>query len=294
MFVSEISRVVSAPVIRTAATKCTKALQGLAQDTVSFTRELPILPRPQEESLCQKIISGLFGNEVFYMKSNPFHDIRRFTVRAPRLYVDLADGVFTYDKNFALKNITFQHHNYGSYADIGEISVFDKAGKLLSQLSPEQAKVLRHYRGNLAVNMNAALRHGNIERSLFPEDVKLMDGIFADAKIPTTLSQDTTVYRGVEITGHNANFYDTNVVKGNILTQKGFLSTSANRDVAENFGNALFAIKVPKGKKFLDMHAITCVSNFYRSEEELLFARNSRLLIKDIDYPSHTVFADML
>ncbi len=272
-----------------------KSIYSIPGDIVSFSGNNNELPLESDMEVCKKVIRSFYGDEAIYKKhSFGTHCIPRFDVRSPKLFKNIADGVFIYDKQNKLQYIALQHHGEGSCFNIDKITIHDNQGNLIKTLSPEQAKVLRHYRGNMAVNINSVLRHGNIENSLFADDLKAMDSLFTSDEIPSVTKEDMIVYRGLNISEYNADYFISHYLNSNLIEEKSFMSTSKSKDIAHKNGNILLEIKVPKGTKYLDMHTLTSVSEYYIPEEEMLFNRNTKLIPEKFDKDTRVMTLKML
>lgn len=106
---------------------------------------------------------------------------------------------------------------------------------------------------------------------------KTLDATFKDA--PFKIGSDTTVYRGftpgtpenssVEAEQAAEKFYDR-LDEGDVLEDRGFLSTSTQPQIAYSFGRILAEINLPRGQKVLIGAA---------SETEFILPRGMRLRV---------------
>lgn len=126
----------------------------------------------------------------------------------------------------------------------------DKAQrKQMKKLSPAQNKAVMRY---ISVSgeyrdINGYLRGAPKELNMDTARVVLtLDSAFDDAG--HMLAQNATVYRGVR--GTSAEF--RGLSKGDVFKDRGYVSTSQRRAVAEGFSGRTFVeIRLPKGQKFL-------------------------------------------
>jgi hypothetical protein len=73
---------------------------------------------------------------------------------------------------------------------------------------------------------------------------------------------------------------------GKIIEEKGYLSTSAKREIAEKFENGIMReIRVPPSAKCADISGIS----YFKNEYEYLFARNQKTNIIDAWYDKNGV-----
>ena len=273
--------------------ECPKELKS---DSVSFGNIYNnSLIKKQDCETCDKIIKNLYGEKAEFM---PEHS--RFQRSFPRFDIDIkgeyktiANGTLFLDDENNLKYITIQEKDETGWCDLGEIKVIDTQGNIVKKLSKEQAKIIRHYRGNLATGLNSALIF-NPANSLFQDDIKIMDSMFADNKIYSTFEKDTKVYRGFEVNKHNIDFFRNNFNIGNTFKDKGFLSTTKDPNRLKKYGNYYIEINIPAGTKYLDMPLLTSVSEYYIHEDEILLNRNTKLFIYAYDQNTKTFFAEVV
>jgi hypothetical protein len=125
-----------------------------------------------------------------------------------------------------------------------------KQEEFLIKLSDKEIKVLKKYTHSSSY-INGKLRFGNSfshEKNIeIIDDIKTFDNLFLN--IPP-LENEIIVYRGIEcedlsISKKKEYFYD-----------RGFVSTSLNKDIGEQFGDCLLKISIPIGSKVLPIYAI--------------------------------------
>jgi len=145
----------------------------------------------------------------------------------------------------------------------------------------------------MATNINHALRcFDNL--SFWKKEIDTMDSLFNDSKIYSTFDKDTVLYRGFEVNDRNRDYFAKNWDVGKIIHEKGFLSTTTDKDRAENYGNFYLKITVPKGTKYLDMPVLTSPSEYYIHESEVLLNRNSKLKLTGYDEDTRTFSATLV
>jgi hypothetical protein len=91
------------------------------------------------------------------------------------------------------------------------------------------------------------------------------------------LKGEEIVYRGIRTDKKTSAAF----IKDAIIEDKAFMSTTADREVAKNFGNTVLTIRVPKGTKALKMQEILHNPSSER-EKELLLQRGTKLKITHV------------
>lgn len=114
------------------------------------------------------------------------------------------------------------------------------------------------------------------------------------------LKNNIIVYRGIEEISDILNNEErmswvrpekinVNILKGKIIKEKGFLSTTLNKNVgkawAKKYG-AYFIFNVPKGINVIDRNIVL---NNLSVEEEIIFNKNTSYLINDIYYDNDDI-----
>ena len=158
----------------------------------------------------------------------------------------------------------------------------------LEQLNNVQKNSLAKYSKNYDELINGYLRNGVLSSSLMNEAklntlINNLDGIFEEVPL---LNHNTITYRGIDgINGlkkfipklkEAKNFDDVISIlnKGKVdFIEKGFLSTSKDKSVAETFGDIVFKIESTADIPKISMQSY---SKFY-NEKEVLFGRNQKL-----------------
>lgn len=147
------------------------------------------------------------------------------------------------------------------------VSVYD--------VTPEEAQALRDYVGPEFAFMNAYSRNPRgPDYEHYEAKSKQLDSLIA--KQPP-LKGEEIVYRGMRPPKELAN----QLVKGAIIQDPGFMSTSIDRERAKNFGDTVLTIRVPKG-----YHAVR-VQDYIQgtvaeNERELLLPRGTKLKITGV------------
>ena len=183
-----------------------------------------------------KLIKNYHASEEikgFYVQRDNFYD------RHP------ATGIMNFDENGKLVSVTFQEHEGGSLVQLGRTIVYDLKGNILKELSKEQTKEIRSYRGNMAININNILRNDGENNEFWKPYIDIMDSLFKSDKIYSRTTKPMTVYRGIDINQRLWNILED----GNIFLEKGYMSTSRDKDIAKRNGNYLLEIEIPKGTK---------------------------------------------
>ncbi len=142
-----------------------------------------------------------------------------------------------------------------------------------NSLSEDERQAIKDYTGSAYVNINSVLRgHQSSFEGDNYEKAKNIHKALANSEIPC----DCKVYRGASINalGIYKNASDEELV-GKIITDKGFMSTSMNRDKSFS-GDVKMEISVPSGA-----HGayVGYVGTYGHLEEEVLFDAGQRLQI---------------
>ena len=117
--------------------------------------------------------------------------------------------------------------------------------------------------------INAGLRRGKAH--LFGETIDTLNAAIAKASVP----RDMTVWRGVKDLA-----FLRGVGVGDVITEKGYTSTSIRKKTAKDFrGDGLLVISVPQGYPAAYVHHVPNVTN---KQFELLIRRGARFVIEAI------------
>lgn len=151
--------------------------------------------------------------------------------------------------------------------------LYNELRKLAPQPTNEESKALGFYGGSGYTHLNSNLRHDHKYADKEPM-VKNLDAYLAKSEI----IEEITVYRGVK--GEYAKILKSVVTTGSKFIDRGFMSTSTNKGIADNFESGLLMkIKVPKGARGA---AIADYSG-HPNEKEVLLPRNSTLTVTAYD-----------
>lgn len=134
---------------------------------------------------------------------------------------------------------------------------------------------LTDYKGSGHRDMNETLRNG--ETSIH---IKNIDAAFAKSEV----SEDTTVYRGIETAGLQSykdlmdSVADPKALVGTLIRKPTYQSVSLSRDVADNFGDKVFLeITLKAGTPAINMEPFASLN-----ESELLLPHGGAYRIDDI------------
>lgn len=153
--------------------------------------------------------------------------------------------------------------------------IFQKMYSSIDGFSKEQIKAVKDYCGDSYKAMNSYLRKGKIEKggsSLTPSqiksEIKTLQDMFNSSKLP----ENITTFRGVSRDAIGK------FEKGKIISDKAFLSTSINKDIALGFtkyskNGVVLRIEIDEGFNVLPATSINRFGNrsMYLDEAEILF-----------------------
>ena len=186
-----------------------------------------------------------------------------------------------YKRNLKERNEFFENSFNNLYETLGEYGVF------------RLNNAIDFYSKGFDADINGILRGQNIEldanrTDLIEKSVERLQNAIKEFEIP----QNIKLYRNISVEALKNIGIDENNIKeleGMVYNEKGFSSTSIDRDVAIMFGNQkgkktnqqqiLFEINVPKGKnRGLPIYNR---SNF-KEEQEVLLKNNSNFKITNV------------
>jgi hypothetical protein len=151
----------------------------------------------------------------------------------------------------------------------------DKKPVSVYDVTPAEAEALREYVGPDYAFMNAYSRNASgPDKDFYEEKSKRLDSLIA--KQPP-LKGEEVVYRGMRPPKE----LEKQLVKDAVIVDKGFMSTTIDRDTANNFGTTIMTIRVPKGYhavKVQDYLQGTVADN----ERELILPRGTKLKITHV------------
>ncbi len=145
----------------------------------------------------------------------------------------------------------------------------------IAKIPKEDLMALKAYTGDYYRKMNSALRG---ETALWKTQEGMASGVKgASSALNQLPSHQGTVFRGAHLDPAVLDKY----VKGEVIAEKAFLSTTLDESVAKNFGNAntLFVINAVKNGR-----DVSFLSD-YAAEKEVLFTPGTafKVLSKDLD-----------
>jgi hypothetical protein len=151
------------------------------------------------------------------------------------------------------------------------------------EVTAQEAKALADYVGPEYAFINAYSRNASgPDKDYYESKAKLVDSLIA--KQPG-LKGEEIVYRGLNPPKDLAN----QLVKGAIIEDKGFMSTTIDRDVAKNFGSTTLTIRVPKGAKAVMVQKYVSGTTAV-NEREMLLPRGTKLKITNVHQVSGGLF----
>jgi len=137
------------------------------------------------------------------------------------------------------------------------------------ELRNPEYDALVYYQGSGFRRINDYLRSGHVDTSTALVHPRTLVQSLDSALAKSQLQQDVVVYRGY---GRGLN-----LAPGKVWHEKGYLSTTSEFSVADDFGGEILEIHVPKGKQ--EIHMGKAIRK--GGEKELLFGRDSRLIISE-------------
>ena len=145
--------------------------------------------------------------------------------------------------------------------------------------NPGTGVAVRAYSGTSYAKVNRGLRQGEP-----PDEVaQRLDTLFADKN--ARFQQDSRVYRGIGFNDPIRRALEEGTLRaGATLTDKGFVSTSVNPEVAQFFAtfvgdrSAILRIRARKGKRGVHIEKFSK----HKSERETLLPRGSRFKVRGV------------
>jgi hypothetical protein len=143
------------------------------------------------------------------------------------------------------------------------------------KLTPTEKQWLSKYSGDDFLKLNQELRGGGDGGSI----AKHLDSAIAKSPLPP----DTKLYRGISKDALKSLIQGDEISIGQEFSDKGFLSTSTDPNVAHmnGFGGVVLSIETGEGQNGLDMSAF----NENKHEKEVLLPRGTKLKIIGIKAP---------
>jgi hypothetical protein len=149
-------------------------------------------------------------------------------------------------------------------------------------LDDSHRNAIKEYTGSMYIDVNQALRKGKPIPAADRKDMKLVDEAFSKAKTTEPLE----VYRGI---GPSDSDMFANLKAGDSFQDKGFVSTSTDKDTADNFSRGdtptMMQINVPKGSKAISVDSMSVFQkggHAKRSENEILLNRGGSFKVLSI------------
>lgn len=178
-----------------------------------------------------------------------------------------------YDKNGDLNKIYMQE-KYSMKTD-----VYDSLGNLEKSYTPDEMKALKYYK----YHPDAIHRLLREQRCIYSgsfalemkEVIKGLEEIFKTNTFKT--EKPMKLYRGMD------KYFDEMEIENGIYTDKSFVSTSKDIDIAKRFAknHPIMEIAVPKNSDYIDIDKLFNVDHEHWKEKEYLLNRNSKFLITD-------------
>jgi hypothetical protein len=153
------------------------------------------------------------------------------------------------------------------------------------ELSDNERSSLKYYVGSGYTAINSYLRKGKEIYQVGLDDIANLDAILGRA----SLQEAKVVYRGLDSERFDRTFGE--LKEGDIITDKGFVSTSEDKDVAKAFmmgskeAGGVAEIHVPKGYKAISVIEALSKggSGVYEAESEIILNRGSRFKVLSRD-----------
>ena len=145
-------------------------------------------------------------------------------------------------------------------------------------LTMEEQRVLKEYVGPEFAFINAYSRQpagGNAaDKEMYLKKAEVLDSAF---KHTPPLKGEEIVYRGFNPPKQMMD----QLVKGAVIEDRGFMSTTIDRGVAKNFGSTVMTIRIPKGAKAINIRDYI-KGTTADHEKEMLLPRGTKLQITHV------------
>lgn len=156
-----------------------------------------------------------------------------------------------------------------------QIKMYELGKQWRQSLTTKQKNALIAYTGITYTSINGSLRGQVKSTPKIKQQVKNIDAGLMKFKLPYSF----TVWRGTSLANVQASLANKPLKLGAIYRDKGYMSTSLLKSVANNFkSDALLKIQVPTGRQGADLAAL---SNF-KNEDEYLIKHNAKLIVTGI------------
>ena len=153
---------------------------------------------------------------------------------------------------------------------------YSKSAKKVTGLTDYEKTIIYKYTDDGYV-VNETLRDSKGKK--MPEFAVHLNAVLE--KLPSLMSEETLVYRGIPKTNFILNTYRNALKENTILTEHGFIATSKSRRVACHFGQALLIIHSKNGKSVENISKFGTDSPF--NEQEVVFQSGSQFIVLDIE-----------
>lgn len=149
--------------------------------------------------------------------------------------------------------------------------------------SEQELIELKDYKDGNYQQLNSYLNNPDSVRPTLADELDGQAKTLDSAISKSVLSEDTVVFRGMQ---HKGLVKHAESIVGKTINPGSFLSTSTSSRVARDFagigdGAVVLAIKAKKGHNAVYMDQFESAGS--AGENELLFARNSKIRIKGVD-----------
>jgi hypothetical protein len=155
-------------------------------------------------------------------------------------------------------------------------------------LSGEENEAIENYKGRNFISINEGLRSG---QPLSEEDQKISNSLDKTISNAPSFTETKVFARGID--GEAKEKLFSQAKNGDIISDSGFLSTTADQSIAKSFttGNgATLIIQAPAGSKALALDLPSSI----QSESEVLFGRNTKLKILEIDLTKSQIKVEVM
>ena len=137
----------------------------------------------------------------------------------------------------------------------------------MPEITEKESYSIYRYTDDLYEDMNSYFRNGSPVGEETLDHIRQIDRVMSQSRLDKAI----TVYRGVESVD--------GMFKGRIFQDKGYCSTSADTYQAQDFGNNILVLNLPRGLRAISTQG----SSEYENESEILLDRNVRGTIKKLE-----------
>lgn len=143
----------------------------------------------------------------------------------------------------------------------------------IKSLTPEERTQLQTYTLDGHRSLNSSLRNNNALKIESHRPIVEMANKLHSALQKAHIPEDIIVYRKTRAPLWGLQIDQLNDIAGKVFTEKGFMSTTVNRNIKIADANILLKIDVPKGAK----GAYIADLSWYSGEDEILFNKDQKL-----------------